>query len=76
VTGFFTTIPGMGRPRKFGSLPLDSDLRIPVTSEQRAVIVEATRDVPEGMAGWARELLLAAAKRRLAKNKDRKKKDA
>jgi hypothetical protein len=63
----------MARPRKFGSLPLDSDLRIPVTSEQRALIVEATRDVPEGMAGWARELLLAAAKRRLAKTKEGKK---
>jgi hypothetical protein len=63
----------MARPRKFGALPLDSDLRIPVTKEQRALIVEATQDVPEGMAGWARELLLAAAKRRLAKNKDEKK---
>ncbi len=63
----------MARPRKFGDLPLDTDLRIPVTSEQRTLIVEATRDLPEGMAGWARALLLAAARRRLAKHKDGKK---
>jgi hypothetical protein len=61
----------MGRPRKFGDQPLDWDLRIPVTSEQRAVIVEATKDVPGGMAEWARTLLLAAARRRLARNGDK-----
>lgn len=63
----------MGRPRKFGDLPLDTDLRIPVTSEQRNLIVEATRDLPEGMAGWARALLLAAARRRVAKRNGAKK---
>lgn len=42
---------------------MDTDLRIPLTSEQKALIVEATKDEPDGMAAWGRALLLAAAKR-------------
>jgi hypothetical protein len=52
---------------------MDTDLKIPVTSEQRALIQQATADEPEGMAAWARALILAAAKRKVAKNKDDKK---
>jgi hypothetical protein len=48
---------------------MDTDLRIPLTSEQKQVIVNATRDEPEGMAAWARALLLAAAKRKSARPK-------
>jgi hypothetical protein len=59
----------MGRPRKAGSLRMDTDLRIPLTSEQKAQIVEATKDEPEGMAAWARAILLDAAKRRLTRGK-------
>jgi hypothetical protein len=33
---------------------MDTDLRIPLTSEQKAQIVEATKDEPESMAAWAR----------------------
>ena len=56
----------MGRPRKYGDLPMDTDLKIPVTSEQRALIMKATRDEPGGMAAWARNILLRAARNRLA----------
>jgi hypothetical protein len=59
----------MARPKKFGQLRLDTDLRIPVTSEQKALIAEATRDEPEGMAAWARAVLLRAAQGRLARAK-------
>lgn len=59
----------MARPRKSGSLRMDKDLRIPVTSEQKALIVEATSDEPEGLAAWARAVLLDAAKRKLTKGK-------
>ncbi len=48
---------------------MDTDLRIPVTSEQKTLINEATADEPEGMAAWARMVLLDAAKRKLAKGK-------
>ena len=48
---------------------MDTDLRIPLTSEQKAVINEVTKDEPEGMAAWARAILLDAAKRRLARSK-------
>jgi hypothetical protein len=57
----------MGRPRKYGDQPMDIDVRIPVTREQHALMREATADEPEGMAAWARALLLGAARRKLAK---------
>ena len=51
---------------------MDIHLRIPVTSEQKALIDEATADEAGGMAAWARGVLLDAARRRLAKAKARK----
>jgi hypothetical protein len=66
----------MGRPRKYGDLPMSTDLRIPLTSQQKALIDEATADEPEGKAAWARALLLGAARRKLAKNRNGKKRDA
>ena len=55
----------MARPPKDGRLRMDTDLRIPLTTEQKALIVEATRDEPEGMAAWARAILLHAASERI-----------
>jgi len=52
---------------------MDTDLRIPLTSEQKALIDEATKDEPEGKAAWARALLLEAARKRVATSKDAKK---
>ena len=46
---------------------MDTDVRIPMTSEQKALVSEATADEPEGMAAWARAILLRAARDRLAK---------
>lgn len=66
-------IPAMGRPRKYGALPVDAILKIPVTSEQRELIQEATAGEPGGMAAWARTLLVAAAKRKVAKGKSEEK---
>jgi hypothetical protein len=60
----------MGRPRKYGDLPMDTDMRVPLTSDQKALLDDATADEPEGKAAWARAILLAAAKRKLAKNKN------
>jgi hypothetical protein len=56
----------MGRPRKYGELRMDTDLRVPLTTEQKTLLDDATADAPEGKAEWARSLLLAAAKRRIA----------
>ena len=56
-----------GRPRKYGDARMDAYVRIPMTDEQKAEIDRATADEPEGMAAWARALLLAAAKRKIAK---------
>ena len=59
----------MARPRKAGKLRMDTDLRIPVTSEQKKLITDATSDEPEGMAAWARTVLLEAARRKVARSK-------
>jgi len=59
----------MGRPRKYGELPVDVILKIPVTSEQRELIQQATAGEPGGIAAWARTLLVAAAKRKLDRQK-------
>jgi len=48
---------------------MDTDLRIPVTAEQKQLIAEALRDEPAGLAAWAREVLLDAAKERIDKRK-------
>jgi hypothetical protein len=54
---------------------MDRDIRIPVTSEQKALITEATADEPEGIAAWVRAVVLEAAKRKLAKNRNGSKAD-
>jgi hypothetical protein len=48
---------------------MDVDLRIPVTREQKELILEATQDEPEGMAAWARVTLLRAAHQKIARRK-------
>ena len=45
---------------------MDTDLRIPMTHDQKAVINEATADEPEGKAAWARAILIREARRKLA----------
>ena len=46
---------------------MDRDIRIPVTSEQKALIAKATADESEGMAAWVRAVVLDAARRKLAR---------
>lgn len=66
----------MARPRKYGELPMDTDLRIPLTSEQKALLDEATADEPEGKAAWARTILLDVARRKLAKRRKERSRDS
>jgi hypothetical protein len=63
----------MGRPRKDDSLRMDTDLRIPMTGEQKALLDEATSDEPQGKAAWARAVLLESARRKIAKRKPQSK---
>jgi hypothetical protein len=48
---------------------MDLYLKIPVTAEQKQAIMEATGDEPEGMAAWARAVLLEAARKKMADKK-------
>ena len=53
---------------------MDVVLRVPVTSEQKALIDEAIRDESEGFAAWARAILLDAAKRIVGRGSGRNEK--
>jgi hypothetical protein len=46
---------------------MNTDLRIPLTSEQKQLIDDATHDQPEGKAAWAREILIQAARKKLVR---------
>lgn len=63
----------MGRPRKAGRLRMDVDLRIPVTSEMKQLVAEATADEPEGMAAWVRRVVLEAAQKKVQEQRAKKK---
>ena len=52
---------------------MGTDIRIPMTEDQKAVITDAVRDEPQGMAAWARAVLLDAAKRKTTKSERGKK---
>jgi hypothetical protein len=56
----------MARRPKNPKLRMKHDLRIPMTEDQKQMIVEATDDEPDGMAAWARGLLLEAARQKLS----------
>ena len=62
----------MPRPPKNAEDRKDYHLRVPLTAAQLAVIDEAVSLEGEGKAGWARAVLLAAAKKRIEKAKARK----
>jgi uncharacterized protein (DUF1778 family) len=63
---------GMTRPRKNPQERKDYHLRVPLSADQRAVIEDAARLEGEEKAGWARAILLSAAKRTIAKSKKEK----
>jgi len=58
----------MGRPRKYAQ-PLEVDLRIPMTREQKALIDEALSIDKIDMTTWARPILLKAAQERIDNHK-------
>ena len=58
----------MGRPRKDRQLLMNQPLRIMLTADQKRLIEDAAAlDQPEGVAAWARAVLLDAAKQKLVK---------
>jgi hypothetical protein len=59
----------MPRPRKSPEERKDYHLRVPLTREQLAVIEEAARLEDDGLAGWSRAVLLAAARKRIDKTR-------
>jgi hypothetical protein len=62
----------MPRPRKNPEDRKDYHLRVPLTDAQLAIIEEAVRLEGEDKAGWARSVLLAAAKKRIDGTRARK----
>jgi hypothetical protein len=61
----------MARPPKDPKMRMDTDIRIPVTQDQKRTISDAVADDPRGLAAWAREVLLQAAQKRSRKQGQR-----
>ena len=59
----------MARRHKSPEERKDYHLRVPLNASQRALIEEAARLDGEEKAGWARALLVVAARRRIAQSK-------
>lgn len=59
----------MARQHKSPEERKDYHLRVPLNANQRALIENAVRLDGDDKAGWARAVLLTAAKRTIAKNK-------
>jgi len=62
----------MARPPKKPEDRKDVDLRIPVTQDQKKIIMRAAEVDQMDMAGWARMLLLKTANQRLQKDTRKK----
>jgi hypothetical protein len=58
----------MARPRKNPGERKDYHLRIPLAADQRVLIEKAATLEDTEKAGWARAILLTAARRRIAKS--------
>ena len=50
---------------------MDTDIRIPMTADQKKLLLQAIEQEPEGMAAWARSVLLREAERRIRANTER-----
>ena len=59
----------MARPAKNPEERKAYHLRVPLAAQQRALIEEAARLADEDKATWARMVLLAAARKRIAQRK-------
>lgn len=53
-----------GRPKKAPSERHDDDMKIPLTSEEKAVIQAAAESVGKKPTTWARDTLLRSAKKK------------
>ena len=62
----------MVRPRKAPQLRKDADLRIPMTADQKRLVVYAATLNQQDMAAWVRPLLLEAAEATVEANSRRK----
>lgn len=71
---YFCYVYGMGRPRKDPKERKSAEIRVPVTDDQKSLIAQAADLEGQDVATWARPLLLAAAKERVAQEESRKSK--
>lgn len=59
----------MARPRKDARLRKDVDLRIPLTVDQKRLIVEAATLADSDVATWLRPIIIQAANEKVARAK-------
>jgi uncharacterized protein (DUF1778 family) len=55
----------MARPKKDPSLLMNTDLRIPVTAEQKMLVTRAAESDQSDTAAWVRSILIRAAQKKL-----------
>ena len=55
---------------KDARLRMDTDIRIPVTAEQKQIISAAVRHEPGGLAAWARGILLREGEKRQKRSRN------
>jgi uncharacterized protein (DUF1778 family) len=61
----------MARPRKDERLLMKASIRLPLTEDQKRLIEEAANLDQSDLTAWIRPILLQAAKRRIAEQKDK-----
>jgi hypothetical protein len=71
VRGLFANTNDMARPPKDARLRKDVDLRIPLTTEQKRLIVEAAALAESDMATWLRPIILQVASAEVARAKQK-----
>jgi hypothetical protein len=66
---YYGYIFGMARPPKDPADRKSMDVRIPMTEEQKRLVLAAAANADADVATWARPILLAAAQQRTAKGR-------
>jgi hypothetical protein len=72
TTDYFSYIYAMGRPRKDPKERKSAELRIPVTNDQKSLIIHASGLDGLDVATWLRPIILDAAKARVEREISRK----
>jgi uncharacterized protein (DUF1778 family) len=72
MTDYFSYVYRMPRPKKKPEERKSAELRVPVTEEQKSLIIQAAGLDGLDVATWVRPIILNAAKKRVERETPRK----